>query len=288
MIRFLLCCCLLFGLDGCAIVAANAFEHRSEERYVLRPDDPSAELTCNGRPCKEVTGVRKTSKESILAFVAVAVAEGACTALAARSHHSTGSTGPEVVADVCGGLLAWDLVTVPLAIPLAGMFGEHRDDRLDDRVELTLDGVTTQLHASLPRVGQTQTFSVRAAFDRSVDLERKLARMKLCHRAAKSGPLQYEVPPIQADDDGILTPRLAAQLDADLGPPSADRGPGAALRAEGTITRREGSATLELRWLAGGPQIELGRSSVTAASVDGLAQMLPALAHGAYDASCLP
>ncbi|HEY2028099.1 MAG TPA: hypothetical protein VGH20_02730 [Myxococcales bacterium] len=269
---------------GCGVVAASVFGPSTTQQFALRPDTPAAHLTCNGKPCDEVKGTKTTSRESIWAFVAAAAAEGACTVLAARSYHDTGSTGPQVVADVCGGLLAWDLVTVPLAIPLGGMFGEHHSGRLDDRVELTLDGATTQLFGAPFAIPGTQTFAARRTFEFSQDLERRAAAARLCRRR-RDLPIGYEVLPVTGDEGALLEHELVAQLRAQLGPPSVALTSQAVFRFHGTAARNDG-VTLELRLTSGPHDVELARRSITAPSMEVLRPELADLVRDVYEASC--
>jgi hypothetical protein len=202
---------------GCAISASILLGPRSVRVEETRPDDPRARLHCAGVPCQTARVVTRTEQASVVAFLLAAAAEGSCWALATRNYHAHGGTGAEVLSDACGTLLLWDLLTVPLAIPLEGMFFEHRSTGFEPRVELELGGRRSPLAAHFVQEdGRVPAvFSVQAVLQRQRDSIVDVRALFCVTRHWRSPTIELGPPPSAGAVE--LWDRVAALLAGDFG-----------------------------------------------------------------------
>jgi hypothetical protein len=267
MLRAVLCAVLLLPLQtACGGFSAAILSSRSTRIEELRPDSPDAHLTCDGRPCASFRSTTVTETPNPWAFAAGALLEGTCAGLAASNdqRHPGGSAG--TLRDVCAGLLLVDLVFTPLGWVMNGY--AHRSARFDHEVELELNEEKVKLLPGSVRQTNPGVFSAEETLNWTVRFQRDLARGRLCMALQKRMRVRYRVLPLDGEDTEALVEEIQQQLEADLGPQSDDPARSTDFEIQPKLVRSDASVTLELRLLSG--VHELGRWSVSAASVEGL------------------
>jgi hypothetical protein len=287
LLSWLLASSLLLALQaGCGVAMTTVFGQRTRQTYVLRPDSSRAQLTCDGQPCSEIHGAKTTEKASLWAFAAGVAAETGCFVFAGRINHRAGDSAPHDLAYPCGGLLALDLGSALLGIPLGGLFfSDNPRNRFDEHVELTLDGKTVKLNPGFDR-GATVApgiFSAERAVQQNVTIDAERSKRALCgalrsHRdggaANVTASLAYEVLPLDGDEAQSLRNELLQQLQLDLGPPTNPFPRRSVLRIEPTLSRSPEALLLRVRILTAANGVEISSWSAAADSIEELRQQL--------------